>query len=148
MAFALAGPADLAAIVAIEARSFPFPWPPEFFLAEFGQPHSTTIVARPAVGEDHQIIGYLIFWTLFDEMHILNLAVHPSYRRRGVARQLFTEAIRRARSRGCQTAWLEVRPSNEAARQLYQSLGFQLLMTRKRYYDDTGEDALILTRQL
>ncbi len=132
----------------IERQSFPSPWPRQFFLSELSQPHSTTLVARHPASAGGQIIGYIIFWILIDELHILNLAVHPSYRRRGIARRLLHEAMHRARVRGCHTAWLEVRPSNLAARRLYESCGFRLLMTRKRYYDDTGEDALVLSREL
>jgi ribosomal-protein-alanine N-acetyltransferase len=79
-----------------------------------------------------------------EELHILNLAGAPSYRRYGIARGLIKEAWRMARKQNCRTAWLEVRPSNTAALALYQSFGFTVVMTRKRYYSDTGEDALIL----
>ncbi|MGQ9922168.1 MAG: ribosomal protein S18-alanine N-acetyltransferase [Desulfobacca sp.] len=141
-----ATPADLEAIVKIERQSFSSPWPAQFFAAELSQPHSTTLVARdPAAG---RVSGYIIFWIIIDELHILNLAVHPACRRRGIARRLLREALQRAAERRCRTAWLEVRPSNTAALSLYQSLGFRQITTRKRYYDDTGEDALILSREL
>lgn len=91
-----------------------------------------------------EIVGYVIYWTIVDELHILNLAVSPGYQRRGIAGSLLREALRLAQADNLKTAWLEVRPSNQAALALYQSLGFEIVMTRKRYYSDTGEDALIL----
>ncbi len=130
----------------IERQSFPSPWPRQFFLAELSQPHSTTLLARltePTPGGP--VVGYIVYWLLIDELHILNLAVHPAWRRRGIAQRLLKEALQQARERGCCIAWLEVRPSNAAALSLYQTFGFQLIMTRKGYYSDTGEDALILS---
>jgi ribosomal-protein-alanine N-acetyltransferase len=79
-----------------------------------------------------------------EEMHILNLAVHPQHRRRGLARRLLTTAMTQARGLGAQVAWLEVRPSNHPALKLYELFGFKELGRRPRYYDDTQEDALLL----
>jgi [ribosomal protein S18]-alanine N-acetyltransferase len=78
-------------------------------------------------------------------LHILNLAVHPLFRGQGIAHGLICEAIGLARANNIQTAWLEVRTSNREALSLYQSMGFKPVMTRKRYYSDTGEDAFILS---
>ena len=78
-------------------------------------------------------------------MHILNLAVHPGHRRRSIARRLLAEALAQARTLGAELAWLEVRPSNLAALALYESFGFRQVGRRPRYYDDTHEDALLLT---
>lgn len=136
--------ADVAAIVAIEQQSFTSPWPCQFFQAELAQPHSRTLVARLLPHQGGEILGYIIFWLLLDELHILNLAISPAWRRQGLARRLLQEAFRQAQAHGCQSAWLEVRPSNQPARQLYASFGFRQVMTRKRYYEDTGEDAIIL----
>jgi ribosomal-protein-alanine N-acetyltransferase len=80
---------------------------------------------------------------LADEMHLLNLAVHPAHRRRGIARFLLTTALVRARSQGAAVVWLEVRPSNRAALALYHSFGFEEVGIRPGYYTDNGEDALI-----
>ena len=129
-----AGLADVTAIWAIEKASFPFPWSRWSFLAELGQQHSHTLIAGPSTPQPWQTWGFLIFWVVLDEMHILNLAVHPDHRRRSIARQLLAEL-----------AWLEVRPSNRAALALYESFGFKEVGRRPRYYDDTQEDALLLT---
>jgi ribosomal-protein-alanine N-acetyltransferase len=82
---------------------------------------------------------------VLEEMHIINLAVHPEHRRKGIARRLLTEGLAQARALGAELAWLEVRPSNAPARVLYESFGFKEVGRRPRYYDDTNEDALLLT---
>ena len=140
-----AGLADVTTIWAIEKASFPTPWSRWSFLGELGHRHSHTLVAGPASPQPWQTWAYLIFWVVLDEMHILNLAVHPEHRRRGLARQLLAEGLAQARTLGAELAWLEVRTSNLAARSLYESFGFREVGRRPRYYDDTQEDALLLT---
>jgi ribosomal-protein-alanine N-acetyltransferase len=143
-----AGLADVTAIWAIEKLSFPTPWSRWSFLLELGQRNSHTLVAGPPAPQPWQTWGYLIFWVVLEEMHILNLAVHPDYRRRGIARRLLAEGLAQARTLGAELAWLEVRPSNLAARALYKSFGFTEVGRRLHYYDDTKEDALLLTLDL
>jgi len=141
----LATLADISAIWAIESLSFPTPWSRWSFLAELGHRNSHLLVAGPPPPQPWQTWAYLIFWVVLDEMHILNLAVHPAQRRRGVARRLLSEGLAQARSLGAEIAWLEVRPSNTAALALYESFGFKEVGRRPRYYEDTQEDALLLT---
>ncbi|MFZ5450607.1 MAG: ribosomal protein S18-alanine N-acetyltransferase [Thermodesulfobacteriota bacterium] len=129
---------------AIEKVSFPTPWSRFSFLTELGQSLSHTLVAGPRPPLRRQVWAYLIYWVVAEEMHILNLAVHPQRRRRGLARRLLAQAMTHARTLGAQVAWLEVRPSNQPALNLYHSLGFQEMGRRPRYYDDTQEDALLL----
>lgn len=138
-----AGLADVKAIHRIETLSFLTRWSRWSFYSELLNPLSTTLVATLA-GDPSQVVGYLIYWVAAGEMHILNLAVHPRWRRRGVARLLLTTGLEQARERGARTAWLEVRPSNLPALALYESLGFVPVGRRPGYYEDTGEDALIL----
>ena len=140
-----AGLADVTAIWAIEKDSFPTPWSRWSFLAELGHRHSHTLVIGPPSPHSWQTWGYLIFWVVLDEMHILNLAVHAGHRRRGIARQLLAEGLAQARTFGAELAWLEVRPSNLAALALYESFGFREVGRRRRYYEDSQEDALLLT---
>ena len=139
-----AGITDINGIWAIEKASFPTPWSRLSFLAELGHSLSHTLVAGPPGPQRRQVWGYLIYWVVADEMHILNLAVHPQYRRRGLARRLLTDAMNHARELGAQVAWLEVRPSNHPALKLYEFFGFKEMGRRPRYYDDTQEDALLL----
>jgi [ribosomal protein S18]-alanine N-acetyltransferase len=140
-----AGLADVTAIWAIEKTSFLSPWSRWSFLAELGHQNSRMLVAGPSPPQPWQTWGYLIFWVVLDEMHILNLAVHLDHRRRGIARQLLAAGLAQARELGAELAWLEVRPSNAAARALYASFAFKEVGRRPRYYDDTQEDALLLT---
>ena len=136
---------EVKAILEIERLSFTSPWSLWCFLAEFTNPVSTTLVAGPPSPQPWQTWGYIIFWVVAEEMHILNLAVHPGQRRRGLARALLETALARARHLKAKAAWLEVRPSNQPARSLYTSFGFQEVSQRPHYYADNREDALILT---
>ncbi len=146
--FLFAAPSDINALLVIENQSFTSPWPRQHFQSELEKPYSFILLACLQGASRREILGYIVFWLIVDEMHILNLAVAHSYRRQGTARRLILESIQLAQEKHQQTAWLEVRPSNIAALSLYQSLGFEHVMTRKRYYSDTGEDALILSRSL
>lgn len=143
-----AGLTDLKAIFAIEKQSFPTPWSRLSFLAEMTQPVSHFLVAGPSPSDPWQLWGYIIFWIVADEMHLLNLAVHPEKRRRSIGRALLTEALRQSRGLGADMAWLEVRPSNIEARSLYDSFGFIEVGRRLRYYEDTQEDAILLVLHL
>jgi ribosomal-protein-alanine N-acetyltransferase len=135
---------DIRAIYAIEKESFPSPWSRWTFLAELTQPVSYFWVIGPAPPSPWQVWGYIIFWVVADEMHLLNLAVRLDQRRQGIAQALLREALEQSRAQGAQVAWLEVRPSNTAARALYESFGFQEVGRRPRYYADTNEDAILL----
>ncbi len=139
-----AGLADVKAIWEIEKLSFPSPWSRWAIMAELSNPVSAMLVAGPPAPQPWQLWGYIIYWLVAQEMHILNLAVHPAHRRRGIARRLLTEALVQARVQGAEEAWLEVRPSNQAALDLYQSFGFEEVGVRPLYYADTHEDALLL----
>jgi ribosomal-protein-alanine N-acetyltransferase len=138
-----AGLTDVRSIWDIEKLSYPFPWSLWCFLAEYANSKSTILIAGPPPPETWEAWGYVIYWIVADEMHLLNLAVHPSHRRRGISRALLTAALERARSQGAAVVWLEVRPSNQAAQALYQSFGFKEVGIRQNYYTDNGEDALI-----
>jgi [ribosomal protein S18]-alanine N-acetyltransferase len=139
-----AGLMDIKAVFAIEKESFPTPWSRWTFLAELSQPVGRFLVIGPSPPEPWQVWGYVVFWIVVDEMHLLNLAVHPDRRRRGLGRLLLEEALSRSRAQGATVAWLEVRPSNLAARALYASFGFKEEGRRPKYYEDTNEDAILL----
>ena len=139
-----AGLTDVRSLSEIEKVSFPSPWSLWCFLAEYANSKSTILVAGPPPPDPWETWGYVIYWVIADEMHILNLAVHPAQRRRGIARALLTTALTRSREQGAAVVWLEVRPSNTAALALYHSFGFEEIGVRPGYYTDNGEDALIL----
>jgi len=136
--------ADAKSIWEIERLSFTVPWSFWNFLSELGNPNSHILVAGPSPPRPWETWGYIIYWVVGGEMHIMNLAVHPQHRRRGIARALLKEALSRARTLGAEVAWLEVRPSNLAAQALYESFGFKKVGIRPRYYADNQEDALLM----
>ncbi|MDI6854281.1 MAG: ribosomal protein S18-alanine N-acetyltransferase [Deltaproteobacteria bacterium] len=135
---------DVKSIWDIERLSFPAPWSFWCFLSEMGNPNSTILVAGPPSPKNWKTWGYIVYWVIAGEMHVMNLAVHPRHRRRGVAKALLREAMHRARDQGAVVAWLEVRPSNQAAQTLYKSFGFRKVGVRPRYYADNQEDALLM----
>jgi ribosomal-protein-alanine N-acetyltransferase len=138
-------PGDLDEVVAIERASFGMPWSRGAFLYEIEQNR----VARCWVlREDDQVAAYLCLWEIGDELHVTNIAVHPGQRRRGLARRLLGAILADARSRRIRSVTLEVRPTNDEARTLYESFGFRVVGRRRGYYYDTGEDALIMESDL
>jgi [ribosomal protein S18]-alanine N-acetyltransferase len=136
---------DLDQVSDIERASFPTPWTRAAFCYEIEQ----NKVARCTVLRGRRgVVGYLCLWEIGHEIHITNLAVHPEWRRRGVARRLLAAALAGGVARGVTLAFLEVRPSNTRALALYESLGFQVIGRRNGYYFDTGEDALVMEARL
>lgn len=132
---------DLTDVLVIERASFSMPWSRGAFLYEIEQNR----VARCWVArESGRIVGYICLWEVADELHITNVAVHPSARRRGYGRALLDSIFERARAAGARMVLLEVRPSNVEALALYESLGFRVVGRRRGYYYDTGEDALVM----
>lgn len=140
--FRTMGPDDLDEAMAIECLSYLTPWSRSAFDREIADNMTAEyIVAEAPSGS---ICGYAGMWVLMDEGHITNIAVHPDFRRQGIGTALLCEMARRGRARGVDKLTLEVRPSNAAAQNLYSQLGFVARGRRKRYYSDTGEDAIIM----
>jgi ribosomal-protein-alanine N-acetyltransferase len=136
---------DLDAVLAIERASFTAPWSRSAFVHELQQNRAARCwIARVSA----ELVGYLCLWEVGPELHITNLAVHPAWRRRGVARTFLGDILEDARRRGLTMAFLEVRPTNHEARGLYEHFGFRVIGQRKGYYVDTGEDALIMEADL
>jgi len=135
---------DINEIMTIERASFTSPWSARFFLEEIRVSYAKSVLAEM----EGRIIGYVIYWQLPKEVDIHNLAVHPAYRRQGIGRALLSSAIDSARSQETNRVTLEVRKSNQAAQQLYYSLGFVERGVRKGYYSDDGEDALLMVLDL
>ena len=138
-------PGDLDEVVTIERASFGMPWSRGAFLYEIEQNR----VARCWVlREDDRVAAYLCLWEIADELHVTNIAVHPGLRRRGLARRLLGAILEDGRTRRLRAVTLEVRPTNDEARTLYESFGFRVVGRRRGYYYDTGEDALIMESDL
>jgi ribosomal-protein-alanine N-acetyltransferase len=149
-----AGRADLLEIARIERVSFPQPWPFsafERFLGESGFLVAADGTAPGAGALDTEVVGYVVADRVpghgTDLGHVKNLAVHPERRGEGIGRRLLADGVSVLRDAGAATVKLEVRPSNDPARDLYERAGFDFLRRVPGYYED-GEDALILVRDL
>lgn len=140
LAIVAATPADLDAIQAIEAHSFPTPWPRATFEAELARDCARIVVARDA----RQILGFCNYWIVLDEIHILAIATHPDHRRAGIGARILAHVLADGRAAGCTAATLEVRRSNHPAIALYQRAGFRGVHIRQRYYQHDGADALVM----
>lgn len=138
--FVQGSPADLEDVLTIERLSFAAPWSPQFFLQELADRHSYLFLAR--LPGELRPVGFICFWLLGPDVHILNIAVHPGFRRRGIGRGLLDFALEYGRARGARQALLEVRCSNDPAIALYEHLGFRLTRIRRAYYMPEREDAL------
>jgi ribosomal-protein-alanine N-acetyltransferase len=126
---------DLASVRAIEALSFSSPWSDNTFVS-----FPLVVVRRP----DDEVVAYIIFWQIREDVQVNNIAVRPDCRGQGIAEALMRYVIDKVRKAGATFMTLEVRPSNTAATNIYKKLGFEVLGTRKNYYTKPDEDALIL----
>ncbi|MFP2932300.1 ribosomal protein S18-alanine N-acetyltransferase [Pyxidicoccus sp. 3LG] len=136
---------DMPAVMALEKQAFKNPWSAELLQRELQHEWSTILLVEEAREEGApELLGLAIFWIVHDEVHVLNVATAPLHRRRGVARAVMDEVLARGKARRCTLATLEVRRSNEAALQLYRSLGFRPVGIRPNYYVDEGEDAIVM----
>ena len=132
--------ADLPQVIAIERRAFPTPWSLAMFVLELSKPGGQCLAVR----RDGALTGYVICSRYEEVWHIMNVAVDPRELRQGIATALLENLIGRLGEDARMT--LEVRPSNHAAIALYERFGFLAAGTRRRYYQDNGEDALIMWR--
>jgi len=135
--------ADLPQVVAIERRAFPAPWSLAMFVLELSKPSGVCLAAV----RDGAVVGHLICSRYDTVWHLMNIAVDPGRRRKGVATALLTALLERIEDgSGDAQLTLEVRPTNAGAIALYERFGFRSVGTRPRYYQDNGEDALIMWR--
>lgn len=134
---------DLDAVMAIEAASYPTPWSREHFQDEITACYSWPFVAV----EDGTVVGYVCLMSLFEMAQILNIAVLPGERGRGLARVLLQRAITEAVEKGAEVIALEVRASNSAALSLYEKFGFTRTGIRAGYYE-SAEDAILMEKPI
>jgi ribosomal-protein-alanine N-acetyltransferase len=129
---------DLPAVIAIERRSFPTPWSLAMFVLELSKPSGICLAAA----DGDELCGYVVCSRYDQVWHLMNIAVSPDYRRRGVAWGLMKRLVEEAR--GVLPFTLEVRVSNHGAIEMYERFGFRSAGVRPRYYHDNGEDAMIM----
>jgi len=133
--------ADLPQVIAIERRAFPTPWSLAMFVLELSKPAGWCLAAT----RDDALVGYCVCSRYDTVWHVMNVAVDPVHRRQGIADALLIELLRCVDDEDARFT-LEVRPSNTGAIALYERHGFLAAGRRRRYYQDNGEDALIMWR--
>lgn len=134
--------ADLGAIIAMEKAAFSDPWSQEALFSELLSDH----MRMPLVAElDGLVCGYLMAWRVVDQLHILNIATDPQYLRKGIGTALLLAAAQLCVQSGQSEITLEVRRSNHGARQFYRHHHFEETGVRQGYYQEDGEDAIIMT---
>jgi ribosomal-protein-alanine N-acetyltransferase len=135
---------DLGAIEEIERSSYPTPWSRSMFAGELTKPSSICLGAFD--GQTDALLGYLIISRYVDAWHVMNVAVAPEHRRRGIAASLLERLFEITAGDGRRGYTLEVRVSNTSAIKLYERAGFRARGIRRGYYTDNREDALIMWR--
>ena len=131
---------DVAEVTGIERGSFSAPWSAFTFRSLLRRRNAVLLVAE----EGERIVGYAVLWIESDVAELGNLAVRPAFRGRGTGRALLDEVLGEAAAGGARTVFLEVRESNDAARQLYAGAGFGIVGVRSDYYVSPREDALVM----
>jgi ribosomal-protein-alanine N-acetyltransferase len=137
-------PDDLDTVEAIERASYPTPWSRTMFAAELRKPSA---LALGAYVEEGELVGYAFVSRYVDAWHVMNVAVAPDHRRRGIATELLERLFEVTAGDQRRGYTLEVRVSNVGAIRLYEQLGFQSRGIRRGYYTDNREDALIMWRE-
>ena len=132
---------DIPRILEIEESSFPTPWTEGMFRSQLRFEDRTISLV---LVEDADVLGYAAAWLAYDEVHLLSIAVDPERRREGLGSEILAAVILAGEKRGAERMILEVREGNAAARSFYLRHGFVEIGTRRRYYSDTGEDAVVM----
>ena len=133
---------DIEQVVAIDQVSFSLPWPARSFKFEVMDNESSRSWVAVLEG---RIVAMLVGWLIVDALHVATIATHPDFRRRGIGRQLLTQALLAAKAEGATRSILEVRASNETALEMYRSFGYVEDGRRNEYYKDNNEDAILMS---
>ena len=139
--------ADLDQVEAIDQVSFSTPWPKQAFHYELTHNQNALcwVAEWAEPGQQPVLVAAIVVWLILDEAHVSTLAVHPGYRQRGIAQRMLAKVLLECAHAGAAQAYLEVRANNHAAQSLYRKFGFDAVGIRKGYYQDTGEDAVLMT---
>lgn len=141
-------PGDVHLVMRAERESFDGTWPETAFQRELEQNRLARYLLLEATSEcESSLLGFAGAWLMVDEAHVVTVGVLPAERRKGYGRALVHSLVAVAAEAGMHVATLECRVSNEAARALYREYGFYEVGTRKRYYADNHEDAVIMTTE-
>ncbi|MEW5830477.1 MAG: ribosomal protein S18-alanine N-acetyltransferase [Chloroflexota bacterium] len=164
-------PEDLELVFLLDCMSFSLPWslnsykfeltnpasrpwvvevtlPPQAGPLEYNPPHPVAVSGQVRQPGEKAILAMIVLWLIMDEGHIATIAVHPEWRRMGIARKLLRHALEQAAREGARTVMLDVRDGNFPAQALYAEFGFEVVGRRPGYYKDNGEDALLMTATL
>jgi ribosomal-protein-alanine N-acetyltransferase len=136
---------DIDAVVVIETEAFSTPWKRDTFANLIGRDGVELLVMTHT---EHGVVGYAVLWCILDQGELANLALQPGKRGSGLGSHLLRQVLKVARMRGVAKLFLEVRASNERARDLYANFGFTEVGRRAGYYDAPREDALVLLATL
>lgn len=140
---------DVARVMEIESDGFKHPWSKELIERELDHAWSRLLLAcERDAGGGERVVGYIVFWLVHDEVHVLNVATALEVRRRGVGRALMIAAEEEGRARGARLATLEVRRTNTPALELYRAIGYRQVGVRPNYYAEEHEDAIVMVKQL
>ena len=132
---------DLEQVIAIDQESFSLPWPVRSFAFECENPVSRCWVAEL----DGRVVSMLVAWLIVDDVHIATIATHPDFRKQGIGKKILSHVLRSAKEEGAVTSFLEVREGNLAAQEMYRKFGYVESGRRENYYNDNGEDAIMMT---
>jgi len=136
---------DLFQVSQIEKLSFPTPWSCGIFSSELDKKNFAFYYVMEYQDE---VIAYIGYWKLANEAHLVNLAVYPAFRRKGLASKLLKYVLEKAQNQGLDTITLEVRRFNLAAQKFYERFDFKKVAIRPGYYVETGEDALVYWKKI
>jgi ribosomal-protein-alanine N-acetyltransferase len=136
-------PSDIRGVMRIEALSFSTSWPPSAFASELNDNKlAHYFVGR--VGGQGEIVAYGGIWVILEDSHITTIAVHPDWRGRKYGEEMLVHLLHEAIDRGASWITLEARESNSVAQALYRKYGFTIVSTRRAYYSDDGENAVVM----
>jgi [ribosomal protein S18]-alanine N-acetyltransferase len=137
---------DLECVLQLDHASFTLPWPESSFRFEISKNECSRCWVAEIRDENSAplIVGMIVLWLIIDEIHVATFAVDPNYRRMGIARRLLASSLLEAIHSGGTKSFLEVRAGNLAARTLYSKFGYVEVGVRKKYYQDNGEDAILM----
>lgn len=135
---------DLDKVLMIEQASYGTPWSRNMFVEEISNPMGRALVFEL----NSRVVGYLCSWEILDECHVLNIAVHPEYRRQGVGSAMLKTLETSCQAKGIARILLDVGRRNKPARHLYKKMGFKVVGFRKNYYTELGDDALLMDKLL